>query len=88
VCSVLALSWIRPTGVEQQAVEELPFRQRAVLYENALREFEVLCTPPRPGLRETCRERARFLSYFAECDQRCHELTHPLLEPSRRPVRR
>ena len=77
--SVLLLHLMWFGGAERLAVDQFTPTERAAVYEETWRVLQVLCNPPRPELRDYCRERARFLTPFPECEQRCHDLTETLL---------
>jgi hypothetical protein len=62
---------------EPHLVKDLPTEQRRALYADALRAFETLCGSPRVEPAGSCRERARLLRSFPECDRECHQATLP-----------
>jgi len=65
---------IRPAP-DRAAVRELPDAERRQAYGATLEAFRIVCTIARPGLDEYCRDQARFLLRFAECDDGCRIAT-------------
>ncbi|WP_146209616.1 hypothetical protein [Vitiosangium sp. GDMCC 1.1324] len=65
---------------EQRALEAMEPPARAVLFDKTWQSFETLClrgTDPR--LLPSCREQARFLRLFPECQDACRERLAPFL---------
>lgn len=78
------LLWLWMLTAERRAVRSLPPERRAAVYAGRLRAFEVTCEPPRAGLEGRCRDEARFLELFPECDARCRRLVGPHLRAATR----
>jgi hypothetical protein len=72
--------WVWWLGAERRAVRALPPTERAAVFDETMRGFKDLCTPPRNGLEKHCRRQASFLMNFPECDEQCLTLTRPLLQ--------
>jgi len=71
--------WGWSFSAERRAIYNLPSDERAVVYFDTMRGFEVTCVPPRAQLNEYCRSQATFLVNFPECDERCRQVTAPML---------
>jgi hypothetical protein len=57
---------------------------RAKLFQETWQGFQVLCPENvAPALVPRCREQARFLTDFPECDEACHRQVAPFLGASR-----
>lgn len=72
--------WAWWLGSERRAVRAMPPSERVAAYEETMRGFQDLCTPPRVGLESHCRRQASFLLNFPECLEHCQSLTRPLLQ--------
>lgn len=80
--AVLGQLWWKQTS-RRSALGGLEARQRGQAYEQALRTLDSLCTPRvRPGMEGTCRQQARLVLDFPECDARCKALARPLAGPA------
>lgn len=77
---LLLVAWVWWLGSERRAVRAMPPAERVAVYEETMRGFEDLCTPPRAGLESHCRRQAAFLLNFPECTQHCQSLTRPVLQ--------
>lgn len=73
-----------PLTAERRAVEQMEPQARALLFGETWRGFQTLCGEKAdPALEPRCREQARFLRNFPECDQSCWQETSRLLDASR-----
>jgi len=77
---ILALSvliavslWIWSQGSEQRAIRNLPATERNALYQRTLANVQTVCASGDLALDEYCRDQARFLLEFPECDAACRE---------------
>ncbi|WP_338872256.1 hypothetical protein [Myxococcus stipitatus] len=60
---------------ERRAVHALEPEERAAAFQQEWEGFQRLCgTPTHQGLVPRCREQARFLLHFPECQGACQEL--------------
>jgi cytochrome b pre-mRNA-processing protein 3 len=78
-------SWLWLDGETRRGLRALPAPARQEVYRRDLEAFRSLCRARRiPELDAECRERARFLLAFPECDARCRaELDGTLPGPTR-----
>jgi hypothetical protein len=67
-------AWIWLEGSERRAIRNLPADERAALYERTLANVRTVCASPDLALHEYCREQARILLEFPECDEACRDL--------------
>ena len=65
--------WIWLQGSEQRAIGNLPEAERVALYERTLANVQSVCVSPDLALDEYCRDQARILLEFPECDADCRE---------------
>jgi hypothetical protein len=79
----LFLVWLQ--GSEERAVRDLPAADRASLYRHTLGDLQTVCaTPHASDLDAHCREQARFILYFPDCDEDCGRLARwQLAAPTR-----
>ena len=66
--------WVWSLWSEQRAIRSLPEGERVALYERTLANLQSVCASPDPALADYCREQARILLEFPECDEACREL--------------
>jgi cytochrome b pre-mRNA-processing protein 3 len=76
VVSIGALLWLWGGDAERKAIGRLPLSERQALYQRTLVTLRASCDPgKRPsGLDEFCRQQAKFLIQFPECDAACTKL--------------
>jgi hypothetical protein len=68
-------------SAEQRAIARMQPQERAEVFTKTTQGFQSLCVKePNPALEPRCRELARFLRYFPECDAMCKQQTMPFLE--------
>jgi hypothetical protein len=69
---------------EQRALEKMDPQARAALYEETWRGFRTLCQQQAsPALAPRCREQAKFLQRFPECDVACRQELSSVARPLR-----
>lgn len=66
--------WIWFQGSEQRAIRNLPADERAALYRRTRANVETVCASQDLALEEYCRDQARLLLEFPECDDACREM--------------
>ncbi|WP_426734148.1 hypothetical protein [Myxococcus faecalis] len=67
----LVVGWL---GSERRAVLSLEPEERALVFQESWDGFQRLCSASSPpGLSARCREQARFLLLFPECQGACQE---------------
>ena len=81
--AVLFFLWIQQS--EERAVHELPAAERRALYRHTLGDLRTVCAATHASdLDAHCREQARFILYFPECDGDCERLARwQLAAPTR-----
>ncbi len=68
---VALITW--GTVSERRAVERMAPQERALLFQQTWKSFELLCQGQTDsGLASRCSEQARFLKEFPECQEDCH----------------
>jgi cytochrome b pre-mRNA-processing protein 3 len=73
VAAGFLLVWIDQS--EMRAIRALPADRRAALYRRTLEDLESVCgTSHASDLDGHCREQARFILTFPECDEACTRL--------------
>jgi hypothetical protein len=83
--AVLAF-WVWREGAEGRAIANLPADERAELYQRELASFRTLCGqgPRSDELQGQCRDKAKFIVEFPECDAACRALADSHREKARR----
>lgn len=78
--------WAWRSGAEERAIASLPSDQRAELFRRELASFTMLCGqgPRDDELQDQCKEKAKFILVFPECDGACHALAGSHVDQSRR----
>lgn len=78
---VLAVLWLWSQTAEQRAIRHLPAPERKALYERTLSTLRSPCGSWQRsnGLAEFCRDQARFVLEFPECDTACEVLAREYL---------
>jgi hypothetical protein len=73
---LMILAWMLLDSRRQtRAIRSLPPEARQSVYQRALANYRILCTPvPKTQLTERCQQDAAFLSLFPECDAGCRAL--------------
>jgi hypothetical protein len=67
-------------GAEQRAINGMEPGKRTAVFQRSYASFEALCQEDPGGpLTSDCRQQARFLRQFPECDGACRELLSPYL---------
>jgi hypothetical protein len=66
--------WIWWQGSERRAIRNLPVYERAALYQRTLANVKTVCGSSDLALEEYCRDQARLLLEFPECDDVCREM--------------
>jgi hypothetical protein len=64
-------------------IEAMPEAERQAVYSHTIDELRSVCSA-QPALREHCREQARLILKFPECDADCFALADPFLDHARR----
>jgi hypothetical protein len=77
--------WAWDLGAERRAIEQLPPEERHALFERTRANVDTLCRPEAEsgGLR-LCREQAKLLLAFPECDEACRRRALEILKPATR----
>ncbi|RKG74290.1 hypothetical protein [Corallococcus terminator] len=66
------------TGAERRSVQRMTPLERAAVFLRASDTFRLLCESPLASdFTSRCREQARFLGLFPECDDACRERLLP-----------
>lgn len=66
------------TCSDRRGLQGAPPEERAVLFQQTLEHFHTLCEGPwASGFVPRCREQARFLREFPECDATCRARLEP-----------
>lgn len=81
--AAMLLIWI--DGSKAQAVRDLPPAERQALYRRTLEDLRTVCAARHANdLDGHCRDQARFILEFPECDDTCRRLARwQLREPTR-----
>jgi len=66
--------WIWSQGAERRGFRGLPADERKAVYLRTLENLQTVCASPDLALEEYCREQARVLLAFPECDASCREI--------------
>jgi hypothetical protein len=74
--AALIAFWIWSNDAERRAIRNLPATERAGVYQRTLENFQSVCASADLALEEYCRDQARTLLAFPECDESCRELAH------------
>ncbi|MFY0574063.1 hypothetical protein F0U62_12730 [Cystobacter fuscus] len=82
--TLLLVMMMWSSSAEQRAITAMRPQERAEVFTKTTQGFQALCVKePNPALEPRCRELARFLRYFPECDAVCKRQTMPFLEGMR-----
>lgn len=76
-----AFAWSWRSGREERALLAMPAEERMELYRRQLADLTTLCAAPdwEQAFSPRCRDLARFLAGFPECDSSCRNLVDPWL---------
>jgi hypothetical protein len=75
--------WWWSEGAEERAIRELPERERRALFLRALENVKSVCQAPESAMQDFCRNQARMVLEFPECDETCQGVAQAQLQPVR-----
>jgi cytochrome b pre-mRNA-processing protein 3 len=84
VVVVVLILWLRALTAEQRAINNMEPQARAKLFQETWQGVQTLCQPQMDStLVSRCRQEARFLLKFPECDESCRRFLDPFAYPTR-----
>ena len=81
--AIFLLVWSE--GSERRAIRDMPETERQALYSRTMQNLKSVCSPADDAMRDFCREQARLVMEFRECDQVCLELADRQLSRVQKP---
>jgi hypothetical protein len=81
---LVLILWLRALTAEQRAISNMEPQARAKLFRETWQGFQTLCQQQMDtALVSHCRQQARFLEKFPECDKSCRQVLDPFAFPTR-----
>ena len=75
------LLWWWSQGAEERAIRGLPEPERRALFQRTLENVTSVCQATQGPMQDFCRNQARMLLEFPECDEPCQGLAQERIQP-------
>jgi len=77
------LLWLWSESAQERAIRDMPAPERRALFLRTLENLKSVCKAPEGAMQDFCRNQARLVLDFPDCDDSCRRLAQEQLQPVR-----